>query len=130
VTYANHDNAPLASLYLHLRQEAEKDTDSAAARDLQALTTFAGFKGDLPDTLDDDLLKALQEALFRTRGKLAVLMCSDLIGVPLRFNLPGSYGRGTWSDRLELPLHELAKHPVHGPRITAVSGLIKETGRL
>ena len=26
-------------------------------------------------------------------------MCSDLFGVPLRFNLPGSYGIETWCNR-------------------------------
>lgn len=129
VTYANHDNAPLASLFLHLQQDAKADPESKAAGDLRALAEFAGVEGPLPDALDDDLLERLQAALLQTNGRLAVLMCSDLLGIPLRFNLPGSYGRGTWSDRLDLPLSEYAAHPVFGPRIARVRDLISQTGR-
>lgn len=129
VTYANHDNAPLASLYLHLLAESRELPDGRAAGDLKALCQFAGHPDPLPDLLDDELLGGLQGALFRTRSRLAVLMCSDLLGIPLRFNLPGSYGRGTWSDRLELPLRDLARHPVYGPRLATVVDLIRQSGR-
>ncbi len=129
VTYANHDNAPLASLYLHLLAEARESPEGSGAADLRALCDFAGFSAALPDALDDELLSGLQAALFRTRSRLAVLMCSDLLGVPLRFNLPGSYGRGTWSDRLEMPLQDLARHPLYGPRVAVVADLIRATGR-
>ncbi|WP_367870959.1 4-alpha-glucanotransferase [Luteolibacter sp. Populi] len=129
VTYANHDNAPLASLYLHLREAAAAEPDGAEASELAALREFAGSNGHFPEALDDELLGDLQGALFRTNGRLAVLMCSDLLGVPLRFNLPGSYGRGTWSDRLEMPLRELENHPVYGARIEKAAELVRESGR-
>jgi 4-alpha-glucanotransferase len=129
-TYANHDNAPLASLYLHLLGESRESPDGRISGDLRALCDFAGFSSPLPDALDDRLLCALQAALFRTRSRLAVLMCSDLLGIPLRFNLPGSYGRGTWSDRLELPLRDLARHPLYGPRVAAAADFIRTTGRI
>jgi 4-alpha-glucanotransferase len=130
VTYANHDNAPLASLYLHLLSEARESPDGRGAADLRALCNFAGFPEPLPDALDDRLLFALHAALLRTSSRLAVLMCSDLLGIPLRFNLPGSYGRGTWSDRLEIPLREFMSHPVYGPRVAAAAELIGATGRV
>ncbi len=130
VSYANHDNAPLAMLYLHLRGEALRDETGSAAEDLKALLAFAGWTGaDYPPQLEAELLFALQRALFATHCRLAVLMCSDLIGVPLRFNLPGSYGKGTWSDRLEMPLNAMLTHAVYGPRIHNVSHLIAESGR-
>lgn len=129
VTYANHDNAPLASLYLNLRQQAGEQAEAESSGSLAALCEFIGVGGELPTEIDDTLLAAFQSALMATRGKLAVLMCSDLIGVPLRFNLPGSYGEGTWSDRLEMPLADLARHPVYGPRIATASGLVVESGR-
>ena len=59
-----------------------------------------------------------------------MLMGSDLLGVPLRFNLPGSYGRGTWSDRFELPLADLATHSVYGPRIRMAAELARASGRI
>lgn len=129
VTYANHDNAPLAMRYLHLREQAELDPAGSAARDLEALLNFATAGREAPEVLDDSLLRGLQLALFSTHCRLAVLMCSDLFGIPLRFNLPGSYGKGTWSDRLPIPLAQFATDPTYGPRLQSVRGMIRETGR-
>nr|WP_240963788.1 4-alpha-glucanotransferase [Luteolibacter luteus] len=129
VAYANHDNAPLAQLLLHLQQASSEDPEGKSARDLKALLDFAGGSSTGFEGLDDELLGKFQGALFQTKGRLAVLMCSDLLGIPLRFNLPGSYGRGTWGDRLECPLGDLLRHPVYGPRISLVRDLIKSSGR-
>jgi len=128
-TYANHDNAPLASLYLHLKAQADQDAKGTGASELKALLAFAGIKGKAPDQFDNGVLSAFEKSLFETRSRLAVLMCSDLLGIPLRFNLPGSYGRGTWSDRLEHPLAELATHSIYGPRIKSAAELAKASGR-
>ncbi len=130
ISYANHDNAPLASLYHQLHEKAQKEPDSKQARDFRALLDFADFRGEPPQELDSRLLASLQSALFGTSARLAVLMCSDLLGVPLRFNLPGSYGKGTWSDRLDLPLADLKRHSFYGPRITAVQEMIPASGRI
>ncbi len=129
-TYANHDNAPLASLYHQLVQEAGEEPAGKSARDLSALLAFAGLDGEMPETLNDPALASFQGALFLTRSRLAVLMCSDLLGIPLRFNLPGSYGRGTWSDRLEMSLAEYAVHPVYGPRIRSAAACARKSGRI
>ncbi|MCW1915865.1 4-alpha-glucanotransferase [Luteolibacter sp. GHJ8] len=129
-TYANHDNAPLASLFHQLSTESRDDPEGKSAEDLEALLTFAGLHEHGPETLDDVSLAALQAALFQTRARLAILMCSDLLGIPLRFNLPGSYGRGTWSDRLEMPLRSYALHPVYGPRIRAAVTHASESRRV
>lgn len=128
-TYANHDNAPLASLFHQLSSESRENPASKSAGDLAALLAFAGLSDHVSDDLDDASLAALQRALFQTRARLAVLMCSDLLGIPLRFNLPGSYGRGTWSDRLEMPLANYALHPIYGPRIAAAIVHARESGR-
>ena len=106
------------------------DPGGKADQDLASLLNFAAFKGPLPEVLDDALLCSLEQALFSTSSRLAVLMGSDLLGVPLRFNLPGSYGRGTWSDRFELPLADLATHSVYGPRIRMAAELARASGRI
>lgn len=129
VTYANHDNAPLAMAYLHLTQLAAKDPWGKEAAELAWLLGFAGWKDEAPAELNEPLLQALQTALFKTPCKLAVLMCSDMLGVPLRFNLPGSYGIETWCHRLDFPFEDLAAHAVHGPRIAAVREMILGSGR-
>ena len=129
VTYANHDNAPLASLFLHLREKALADTGGAEAQDLRALLAFAGWTDEPPVQLDGSLLVALQRALFATSARLAVLMCTDLLGLPIRFNLPGSYGKDTWNERLPKSLAEYLNDPDYGPLISKTSEFIKDSGR-
>lgn len=128
-TYANHDHAPLAATYAHLREKAANDPGGAEAIDLRNLLGLAGWNSAPPGTLTDDLLAALVKALFETPCELAVLMSSDLLGTTQRFNLPGSYGADTWNERLEFPVGDYATHPVYGKRIAAVVRLIAETGR-
>jgi 4-alpha-glucanotransferase len=129
VTYANHDNAPLATIFLHLQRAAANDPASAEAAELSWWLDFAGWKGPPPDDLDDELLAALQSALFNTPCRLAILMCSDLFGLPLRFNLPGSYGLETWCERLDHPFSDYSGHGVFGPRLAAVREMILSSGR-
>lgn len=129
VTYANHDNAPLATLYLHLQRAAVENPDGREASELAWLLGFAGWDGEPPVEMNETLLSALQKALLQTRSKLAVLMCSDLLGVPLRFNLPGSYGIETWCDRLDHPFEEIASHAIFGARVATARTLILESGR-
>ena len=128
-SYANHDHAPLASYYQHLYQQAKADPQCTAALDLQNVLKLVEWEAEPPEELTTELLAAFQKKLFSTPCQLANLMCSDLFGVPLRFNLPGSYGTDTWSDRLEFTLAEFEKHPVYGPRVATVDTLILESGR-
>jgi 4-alpha-glucanotransferase len=128
-TYANHDNAPLATAYPHLQRAAANNPGGREASELAWLLGFAGWQGDPPDELNEPLLYALQSALFKTPCKLAVLMCSDLLGVPLRFNLPGSYGIETWCDRLDLPFAGITDHAIFAGRVAAARNLILESGR-
>jgi len=127
--YANHDHAPLASCYLRWVEDTKADPNGPGAIDLRNILKFIGWTEKPPDKLTDELLLAFQRRLFQTPCFLAVLMSSDLLGTGQRFNLPGSYGAGTWSERLELPLPEYERHPVFGPRVAAIRSLIVETDR-
>ena len=129
VSYANHDHAPLAQLYPHLRRDALADPESFHALDLKHLLELIGWKKEPPDQLTDELLGVFQRALFHLPCKLAVLLCSDLFGIPLRFNLPGSYGADTWSERLDFPLDVYESHPEFGEKIRRVEAFIRESGR-
>jgi len=128
-TYANHDNAPLVSAYLRIQRAAAVEPGGQAAGELAWLLGFAGWKDEPPEEVNEPLLRALQAALFNTPSKLAVLMCSDLFGIPLRFNLPGSYGIETWCDRLDFPFADYARHTLYGPRLETARTLIRESGR-
>ncbi|HSJ04525.1 MAG TPA: 4-alpha-glucanotransferase [Verrucomicrobium sp.] len=127
--YANHDHAPLAAYYAHLQGEAKADPAGNAGKDIANLLEFAGWKGETPTSLSPELLTALQEALFKTPCNLAVLMSSDLLGIPQRFNLPGSYGAETWAERLEHELPAYTQHPVFGGRVAQVKAMIGTSGR-
>ncbi|MEP2775351.1 MAG: 4-alpha-glucanotransferase [Luteolibacter sp.] len=128
-TYGNHDNAPLATHYTHLLQQAQSDPESKEAAQLAWLLGFAKWDTSPPETLTNGLLSALQKVLFESRSRLAVLMCSDLLGIPLRFNLPGSYGIETWCDRLPVSFPSLLTHPHFAKRIQEVSEMIEASGR-
>ena len=128
-TYANHDNAPLATNYRHIAQDAARDPDGKAAKDLEWLLGFAEWDGPPPSELTEELLDALQLALFKADSRLAVLMCSDLFGLPLRFNLPGSYGIETWCDRLPMTFAEFEAHPHFAERLRKTRSMVRETGR-
>lgn len=129
VSYANHDNAPLAQLYPQLAKHAGGDADNPDALELQRLLSFIGWEGSAPADLNDELLASFHSKLFQTSSRLAVLMCSDLLGIPLRFNLPGSYGEGAWSHRLPWSLDDLANDPLYGKRIAVARTLIDQHGR-
>lgn len=129
VAYGNHDHAPLAAIYTRLHEKLGTEDSDSVSDDLRNLLEFAGWKGVAPETLNSELLSALQLSLFNTPCILAVLMCMDLLGTSQRFNLPGSYGSLTWCERLELPWAELQRHPVYGKRIVEAVQWIKESGR-
>lgn len=47
----------------------------------------------------------------------------------MRFNLPGSYGIETWSERMPCPFPQLVEHPQFAARIATAAALIRESGR-
>ncbi|HRE82125.1 MAG TPA: 4-alpha-glucanotransferase [Opitutaceae bacterium] len=128
-TYANHDHAPLAAYYHHLKENAARDTSGKLTEELASLLHFLGWNKEPPAELSDELLATLVRFLFKTPCYLTVLMSSDLLGIPQRFNLPGSYGTGTWSERLDHPLSGYLQNEPWRGRIQRVNELILETGR-
>jgi len=128
-SYGNHDHAPLACLYQNLAAKA-KNPDDPAAIDLSNLLRFVGWRGAAPQALTDELLACFQQALLATPCALATFLISDVFGVPLRFNLPGSYGAGTWCERFDLPLKEAFHHSAYGPRLATLRREIIRTERL
>ncbi|RBP45965.1 4-alpha-glucanotransferase [Roseimicrobium gellanilyticum] len=129
VSYANHDHAPLAAQYSRLIKMAVEEPESNEAKDLTEMLKLAAWQGDTPHELNAGLLEGMQRALFATPCVLAGLMSSDLLGIPQRFNLPGTFGADTWNERLEHSWSEYEVHPVYGSRIKKAEELIVESGR-
>jgi 4-alpha-glucanotransferase len=130
VSYANHDNAPLAQFYPNLAAKADLDPNGPEAGELHRLLEFIGWSEPAPPSLEGPLLEKFHEALLATSARLAVLLCSDLFGLPIRFNLPGSYGEGAWSHRLPWTLSELSADPKFGAHVRNLRDLITRNGRL
>jgi len=128
-SYGNHDHTPLALFYRVLVENAQKG-DATALTDLRNLLAFIAWKEEPPAELDDALLLHFQRALLNTPCVIAGFLSSDLLGTAQRFNLPGSYGAGTWAERLELPLREYLTHALYGPRLAALKLEIAAAGRL
>lgn len=126
VAYGNHDHAPLAAYYARVHNA---QVDGKPTGDLLNLLRFARWEGPPPETLTAELLSALQRSLYETPCLLAVLMCSDLLGIPLRFNLPGSYGSMTWCERLDMPWSDYECHADYGARIQTAERWTFESGR-
>lgn len=128
--YGTHDHAPLAAYYKHLAEGA-RTPGSFAAGDLKNLLSLVGWNPETPapEALDTPLLEAFHRALLESPCALAALLSSDMLGNLQRFNLPGSYGSGTWAERLEMPLEDYRRHEVYGPRLEALRRLLAASGR-
>lgn len=128
ISYGNHDHASLAEYYQQLFQKAQGE-DAKAQQALENLLHYAKWKEAPPEDLNDELLAELQDALFQTPQILANLSIADLLGIPLRFNLPGTFGSGTWRERLDMTLEAYEEHPVYGERIRKASALLQQSNR-
>ncbi|HEY8966495.1 MAG TPA: 4-alpha-glucanotransferase, partial [Candidatus Methylacidiphilales bacterium] len=131
-TYATHDHAPLAVQYANLVLHAAGEGEPAALAktELESFLKLVGWNGPKPEALDDALLEASQRTLLGSPCVIAAFLTSDMLGNRQRFNLPGTYGAGTWAERLEHPLDELLRHSSYGPRLKKLRDLIAKSGRV
>ncbi|SDU05367.1 4-alpha-glucanotransferase [Verrucomicrobium sp. GAS474] len=128
-TYATHDHAPLAVQYANLVLGAQA-AHHASAVELESFLHLVGWKGTRPDEMNDALLEASQRTLLGSPCVLAAFLTSDMLGIRQRYNLPGSYGAGTWAERLECSLEECLRHATYGPRLKKLKEVIAKSGRI
>lgn len=129
-TYGTHDHQPLVSFYEDLVTRWHGPDGHGAWLDVQRLMRFLSLNPDKPPTeFTPELHRAFMRTLFETPCLMAILMITDLLATPQRFNSPGSIGEANWSQRLDRPLSEYETDPVFGPRIQMVSELARETHR-
>ncbi|MBV9657872.1 MAG: 4-alpha-glucanotransferase [Verrucomicrobia bacterium] len=132
-TFGTHDHEPLV---VYWRQHARVLSGEIAGdrgeaqRELDKLADWA----DLPREtrtfeFSPDVHAHLLHALFRTRSWLAVVMITDLLGTPDRFNVPGTAATSNWSRRLARTVAELRADPPVVALTERVRAMLKETGR-
>ncbi len=128
VTYATHDHPPLALFW-------EQMSDAAAAGDghqrweLEQFAAFAGLSVHGPAEYTREIERALLKALFCSHSWIAVVMITDLFGSRKRFNVPGSFSRTNWSERLDRSINRWREDPAVLALMGEVRALIQESGR-
>ncbi|HEV3271025.1 MAG TPA: 4-alpha-glucanotransferase [Candidatus Methylacidiphilales bacterium] len=129
-TWGTHDHAPLTEMYRELFQRFREHDGDHAREDLRRFFGFVGWEEtDPPEEMDDDLLAAFTRALLGSRSCWAVLTICDVLGIDMRFNVPGTTRDHNWTSRLEKPLSQYQHDPVFGPRLLHLRQSIAASSR-
>jgi len=131
-TFATHDHDPLSVTWEKwmsvIRAALDEPGRLGAARDLawresRGLAKWADF--DVPRILPfEEVHERLLAGLFRCNSWLAAVMITDLLGIGMRFNVPGSVGEGNWSARLPEGWQDSFKEKMH-----RIARLLRDCGR-
>jgi 4-alpha-glucanotransferase len=129
-TWGTHDHAPLVTWYRDLTRRWRGHDGHEAWLELQRLMHFLGEgDGEPPETLTDPLHQAFLRALLEAKSCWTILVISDVLGVDLRFNQPGTSGDDNWSQRLDRSLADYAHDPALGAKFRYLREAVLATGR-
>jgi len=129
-TWGTHDHAPLVAWYQDLTRRWRGHDGHEAWLELQRLMHFLGEgEGEPPETLTDNLHQAFMRTLLEAKSCWTILVISDVLGVDVRFNQPGTSNDDNWSQRLEKPLSAYNDDPATGPKFRFLSETISKTER-
>ncbi|CAI9085499.1 4-alpha-glucanotransferase [Candidatus Methylacidiphilum fumarolicum] len=129
-TYATHDHPPLMLQYNRLCHRAVQDPNSQERRELQRIADFLGWNiSELPNHYDSRIHLRFIETLLYSPCWLVVFTISDLLGIELQFNHPGSKPEDNWKDRLEKPIMDYLEEPEFGSKLKKIKQLIDQTKR-
>lgn len=129
-TYATHDHQPIRAYYEGLVKWWHSENGHEGWLEVQRLMRLLGRDEDsAPTEFTDEILFAFEKALLQSPCWLAVMMITDLLGLGLRFNMPGKSGGECWTARLDRDLKSYEADEQFGSRIQIFRKLILETGR-
>jgi len=129
-TWGTHDHPPLVAWYQELTRRWRGPDGHDAWLDLQRLMRFLGENEHEPPVfLTDKLQEAFMRSLLESKSCWTVFVISDIFGIDMRFNAPGTATDDNWSQRLDRPLNEYINDPVIGPKLRYVTEQIAKTGR-
>lgn len=112
-TWGTHDHAPLVAWYRDLTRRWRGPEGHEAWLELQRLMRFLDEnENEPPIDFTEKLHEALLRALLEAKSCWAVFVISDIFGVDLRFNQPGTATDDNWSQRLARPLSEYGRDPL------------------
>lgn len=134
-TYATHDHEPMKAFWETRRLRVETGPDEMrgpAADELRKLCQFAWLHpehGPYPP-YDDHIRHALLLGLLRSQSRLVAFMLPDLLGLEIRFNLPGIAATQNWSSRLPMNVSELSTVEHWAAEGAWLRHALQESGRL
>jgi 4-alpha-glucanotransferase len=129
-TWGTHDHAPLVAWYQDLTRRWRGPDGHEAWLELQRLMHFLGEnENEPPDHMTEKLHEAFMRTLLEAQSCWTILVISDVLGVDVRFNLPGTASDDNWSQRLDRPLHSYSEDPAMGPKLRFLRETIVQTGR-
>ena len=129
-TWGTHDHAPLVSWYQDLTRRWRGPNGHEPWLELQRLMHFLGEnEHEPPETLTEKLHEAFMRTLLEAKSCWTILVISDILGVDVRFNQPGTATDDNWSQRLEKPLSAYISDPATAPKFSFLRETIVVTGR-
>jgi 4-alpha-glucanotransferase len=128
---ATHDHPPLVSAWADFWKHIDADHETASnLRELQHIMDFAGVdEEEIPREFDSHLHEGYMRSLLRSNSWMVVVMISDVFGLPIRFNTPGSTSPDNWSVRLPKTVKELDEDPAWLTKTETFARLAREAKR-
>ena len=130
-TWGTHDHAPLVSWYHDLTRRWRGPNGHEPWLELQRLMHFLGEnENDPPDLMNEKLHEAFLRTLLEAKSCWTILVISDVLGLDIRFNQPGTASDDNWSVRLDKPLSAYGEDPAFGVKFRFLAEEIAKTDRL
>lgn len=124
-TFATHDHEPLAAMWERWSRDPNGAVEARRAAD------WAGWGARaLPTAFTPELHAAFCRRLLDGPSWLAAFMITDLLGLTLRFNIPGPMSASNWTARLPVAVAELGKDAEAARRLAAIGDLRRINSRV
>lgn len=130
-TWGTHDHAPLRGWYEELTRQWRGPDGHASWLQLQRIMRFLGLnENEPPEWLTDPLHHTFLSSLLESESCWVIFVISDIFGIDLRFNQPGTAMDDNWTQRLARPLAEYAADPAFIEKLKFLRETVASTGRL
>ena len=129
-TWGTHDHAPLVTWYNDLARRWKGPNGHEPWLELQRLMHFLGEnEHEPPESFNEKLHEAFLRALLEAKSCWTILVISDVLGLEVRFNQPGTSSDDNWSQRLEKPLSVYGQDPAAATKFRFLHDELVKSGR-
>jgi len=130
-TWGTHDHAPLTTWYHDLTRRWRGPDGHEAWLELQRLMRFLGEDENIepPVFMGEKIHESFLRALLECNSCWTIFVISDILGLDLRFNQPGTATDDNWSQRLDRPLAAYSQDPIMGAKLKFLRDEIPKANR-